>query len=70
MNMSHAKQRTIKRNTLKPDVSISKPKLNHMMKMAKTVNRIRKEQRHASVEENARKLNLVRVRVFNAQNNV
>lgn len=41
--MSHAKRRTIKRNTLKPDVSIAKPKLSHKQAMAKTQRRIHKE---------------------------
>ena len=45
MNMSHAKRRTIKRNTLKPDVSIAKPKLTHKEVMAKTRTRVRKERR-------------------------
>lgn len=43
MNMSHAKRRTIKRNTLKPDVAISRPKLSHKQTMLKTRRRIRKE---------------------------
>lgn len=65
MNMSHAKRRTIKRNTLKPDIALDwRHELSHKQRMAQVRLRVQQQQRHMSPEEDRRKLDKMRVRVF------